>query len=588
MNGNRELVEYWHTLVLENGRASAPAWHDLIRRLRAGQSIPGVGTWRNLWAAEHGGIMPAVDARCPYSHSNPPRGWSMRTFARIKPDKFALLAARKGMGAALTAAAPMVQRTRVGLAPCQCVQIDDMWHEVKVAYLGNRHAQRVVELKAQDVLTGKVLCHLLVPVREGEDGARQTLRARWVRYLIDYVLTEVGIPAAGCTIMGERGTATLDAELTAALGAISDGAVRFRAGGLITGPLAQGLPGGQPKGNPRFKGLVEQGHRIIKDLLGVVQGNVGGGRGVEPEAAYGMTRLDEQLRKIADALEAERPGISRRLRMPFIPLDDFAELVNQAYDIMNGRTAHEMEGWEQCGFVAGELLMPGGAGWVPAESIFRESETVRTAIMSLVDSGAIQYRQRRLSPAEAFASRSGELHRLDRFASRVILGDALAVRGRVSDRLQIAVKSDDGSIDVTVSAVLADGRTIERGSEVMVWFNPLIPDHVQIADGSGRHLGETQIITPARTDDDLAIQRQLGTRQRAIAAELRRLAPTIRRRQRAANEAARINAIEILGYDPAEMPQGHRNAAAPDQVAAAREAIIAAAPGSIDDDFLFN
>ena len=388
--------------------------------------------------------------------------------------------------------------------------------------------------------------------------------------------------------MGERGTATLDAELTAALGAISDGAVRFRAGGLITGPLAQGLPGGQPKGNPRFKGLIEQGHRIVKDLLGAVQGNVGGGRGVEPEAAYGMTRMDEQLRKIADALEDTRPGISRRLRMPFMPLDDFAELVNQAYDLMDARTAHEMEGWEQCGFVAGELLMPGGAGWVPAESVFRESETIRNAIMSLVDSGAIQYRQRRLSPAEAFASRSGELHRLDRFASRIILGDALAVRGRVSDRLQIAAKSADGSIDVTVSAVLADGRTLERGAEVLCWVNPLIPQHVLIADGAGRHLGESAVVSPARTDDDLAIQRQLGTRQRAIAAELRRLAPTIRRRQRAAAEAARINATEILGYDPAEAPQTRRSAVAADPVAAAREAIIASAGETVEDEFLFN
>ena len=586
VSGNQQLVDFWATLCADNARASAPAWRELIRRLSAGAEIPGVGTWRDLYASEHGGVMPPPDMPCPYGVRNPPTGWSQRNFARIKPSKFGLLAARRGMGAAIMSAAPAVVRTRIGLAPCQVIQIDDMWHECKVSYAGNRHAQRVVELAAQDVLTGKMLSWLIKPVRERDDGTREVLRARWVRYLLAHIFCDIGIPSAGCLIMGERGTATLSDDLVRTLSEVSGGRIRFGAGGINSTPLAAGLPGGQPHGNPRYKGMIEGAHRIVKDILGATQGLIGGGRGAQPEAAYGLDQADERLRRIAAALEPTRPGITQRLVMPYMPYDDFCALVDRAYDQFNGRTDHQIADWESCGFVSGEYRLPGGA-WMPTAALSAQSDAVRASINQLIAAGAIEYRQRRLSPAEAFTSRAGDLHRLDRFAARLILGDELAICGTVSDRLQIRCKADADGIDCVVSGVLVDGRTIDRGASVRVWINPLSPAGVAMIEGpDGRYLGEAQIMAAARIDDDAAIAKQLGVRNAAIAAEMRRLAPVVRSRQAAANKAAEINAREILGYDPAALLDAERTAS---PVAKAQQDSLAASAArfSTDDNDLY-
>ena len=53
-------------------------------------------------------------------------------------------------------------------------------------------------------------------------------------------------------------------------------------------------------------------------------------------------------------------------------------------------------------------------------------------------------------------------------------------------------------------------------------------------------------------ESDEATRRNLGLRQRALAEEDRRLSPIVAARRRREAEAARHNALELLGRDPAE------------------------------------
>jgi ABC-type antimicrobial peptide transport system permease subunit len=87
----------------------------------------------------------------------------------------------------------------------------------------------------------------------------------------------VGVPEGGCVIKGEHGTASADDTFASALAAIN--AVRedagwkpvvFRAGSIITEPLAKGLPGVQSKGNPRHKGMIEQMHATLKNYADAI------------------------------------------------------------------------------------------------------------------------------------------------------------------------------------------------------------------------------------------------------------------------------------------------------------------------------
>ena len=124
------FVQFWRGLVLQNQRVSSRAWDKLLARLRAGEAIPGVGDWRAIWAAEFPGR--EVPAVCPYRPGVLlPAGWSKANLMRLLPSKWALTAARQGTLAA-AALLPSVPRTRAGLLRGQIVEIDDMWHDVKV------------------------------------------------------------------------------------------------------------------------------------------------------------------------------------------------------------------------------------------------------------------------------------------------------------------------------------------------------------------------------------------------------------------------------------------------------------------------
>lgn len=552
-----EFVAFWRDLCASNARATSGAEAELMRRLRSGESIPGLGTWRDIWSAEHGGAPCDPLMVCPYTlrGRERPRGLSTTALRRMAPDAFALAAARRGLMHATMEFAPTVPRTRVGLAPCQVVQIDDMWHEAKVVWDGNRSAERVMEFAMMDVLTGRILCQLRKPGVREDDGTLRTLKGAWVRYLLAHLLCGIGIPEAGCLIMGEHGTASADAELRATLAQVSDGKVRFGAGGRLSGPLAPGLASGGGKGNPRYKGLLEGAHSLVKNMLGGAPGNVGGGRGREPENAAARDRATERLLAMADALEGERPGIRRRLALEHHLLyADFCAVADRVYREINGRTDHRLEGWEQCGFVVGEYRVTRDSPWIPMASLRRMAPEQARAFGELIDAGAMESRMRRMSPDEAFESRRGELRRLGPVEAMLVMGRALAVECVCSPRLQLDYRQADTMMRATVLGQLSDGRLLERGRRYLVWINPLAADRAIVADADGRYLGEAAVQLPAvygdaETSEGMA--RALSLRSRALADAKRSLAPIAAARQRRAAEASRVNALELLGRDPA-------------------------------------
>lgn len=556
LSGNRAFLAHWHDLVCSNRRATRPAWSALVAQLRAGERIPGVGDWRDVWAAENGGFAPPPGMPCPYFEHCPPRGWSLRHLTRLKPEAFALEAARHGMMSATLAHAPAVPLTRVGLACGSVWQLDDMWYEQKVAYEGNRHAQRVVEYALLEALTGHVALRLMKPVRERDDGTRETLRSIWTRYVVAALLCAVGVAAEGpVLVMGEHGTAASDPELDAALAECTGGRVRFGAGSILSKPIGEGLWGGRPKGNPRYKGRLEGFHALIKNELGAAPGSVGGGRGMEPEEAYGMDREDERLRRLAEGLEGEKPGILARLRLPYAPFDDFARLVEEAYARIEARVDHELEGWEKCGFVTGDYRLGEGAPWQPIAALEKQDPALAAAIRGSIGRGTVEYRTRRLSRAEAWAQRRGGLVRYEPFVGARVMGDALACECVVDARRTVAFRDPATDLRCTVAASLEDGRVLPPGTRLRVWVNPLDSGRALVADAEGRWLGVAPVMRAAVLGSDASdetVRESLGLRQRALSDAARSLAPHVAARRRRAAEDARANALELLGRDPAE------------------------------------
>lgn len=572
---NRAFVEGWHARVLANRRKVKPAWRTLLSDLAAGVEIPGVGTWRDLYQQMHG-YRPAADEPCPWSVRNPPPGWSLRNLMMLKPDKFALAAARVGLGVAKIDFLPTVRLTRVGLLPCQVVEVDDMWYEHMVIFGGNAKPQRVVEFAALDRLTGHVICHLVKPVVEAADGTRKTLKSAWARFLYHYLLCVVGVPAGGCLIKGEHGTASQDETFARALEAIN--AVRaanglkpvaFRAGSIITEPLAKGLPDVQHHGNPRHKGSIEQMHATLKNYVdALIFGNVGGGRGVQPEETAGMVREDAALVAVANALalnsNTQILKHSNTLTFNFPTWSAFAAAADEAHRRMDERTDHALEGWAECGFMVGELKIAGMPHWSSMPRLAALPPARAAQVRALVARGAAEYRERRMSPAEAWAAsrRATELETVAPGFAPLILGKELAHAGTVGDKLTVAVRDAETGERYTVAAII-DGRPLPRGAQVQIWINPMDAGRAYVADMQGRFLGVADVMQAARADagaDVPELQRQLGLRSAALADERARLAPAIRARLAARNEAAAANLAALGIEDPAEV-EAERDAA---------------------------
>lgn len=555
---NEAFVEHWQRLCLENRRKVRPAWMRLVRDFAAGVEIPGVGTWREMYLADRG-YYPAAGEPCPWGERNPPPGWSLRNLRKFTPDEFAMVAAHRGMAEAKSRFGLSVTKTRIGLKCCRVVEVDDMWYEHAVIYPGNAAPQRVVEFAAMDRLTAHVICHLMKPIREKADGTRETLKAAWAKYVYHYVLCVSGIPPEGCIIRGERGTTKSDAELDAALAAINAwrkgagrGEVAFEAGSLMNEPVAPGLPNGAPKGNPRHKGMIEQMHATLKNELGHVLGEVGGGRGVQPEETGAMSAEARKLITLAWAR-----GVSvDKLKCQFLSWQDFAAAADRAHENIDRRTVHSLEGWAECGFMAGEVRLQGEASWRAVPCAAEMSPEESGAIGALVKAGYAEYRERRLSPKEAWEKSRKALEKVPDYFAPAILGSELCVVAKVNANMQFRYRDANVGSQLVVAAVAGD-KLLERGREYRVWVNPLDGDKAYVADMNGLFLGVAKVMQAVRADatpEELAAQ--LGLRRRVLAEESRRLRPIVRSRLAAAANRAAANIAALGLEEPGVSSQG--------------------------------
>ena len=566
---NKEFIAFWHELCLNNKRKTAPAYRELFARLRAGEVIPGYGDWREIFAGENGGLYPAPDRACPYeANLHVPKGWTARTLNRLKPDEFALVAMRKGMMEATMEKTPDIRRTRAGLKSGRVIQFDDMWYEHKVISPLNKKPQRVVEYAMMDVATGCIFAYLPKPVLETMEGKLETLKSVWTRYCYAYLLGTIGVPKEGVIIMGEHGTASADNDLRVTLARISggriefdgkrevvaeEGSVRFGAGGILTRPIEKGFYEGRGKGNPRYKGSLEGMHGYVKNELAGVLGHMGGGRDEHGEWVYGMEKHDDRLSAIVKVLESTRPGIGCRIVRPFMDYFDFRSIIDLAYNRINSRMDHRLEGWDEQGFMLPEYWNAAACAWVPVESVRNEPRVIQQAIYNAIQAGKIKVRKRRLSPVEAWELRAGdrEWKLPPSVIALEVMGPRLCQTCLCTDKLQLHYKDLSTLTDCWVNGILDGGGSLTRGVSYQVWINPFEPLKAFIADMQGKYIGTAKVQEMFGYDDIEGVKRALAVRQTALAEERKRIQPALNRMLRKEAAIAAHNASAIFGEDPA-------------------------------------
>ena len=241
--------------------------------------------------------------------------------------------------------------------------------------------------------------------------------------------------------MGEHGTATADSDFQAAPPKCQAAQSPLEQA-ASSQPLAKRALRWPSKGNPKYKGLIECLHSLKQNEMAHIKGGQIGSRdsmGNEPETVYGMDKEQLALATAVTALEPSSPGIQDRLSWPWMPWEDYSQLKAYYYDNINRRTWHEMEGWNECGFLVGEWRPSAGQPWMPMSALESMAEAA-PAMRKVIEQTPSLFRTRRMSPDEAWLTRAADVKQLGDWAMPILLGDKLAQTCTVRLKLTIDFK----------------------------------------------------------------------------------------------------------------------------------------------------
>lgn len=530
------FVEFWKTFAERNQRKSRPAWRRMIAFWRAGNPIPGYP------APEQGKVSPPADLH------GVPAGWGYRNLMRYQPARHELTLARIGRSAAAPFR-PLVFSTRVGLKPGQYLVFDDLEHQLKVNFLGvNTRAMRPLELACLDLFSGCKIAWGMKPTID-DNGAKQKLKEREMRFLLAYILTRIGYRAEGTTLCVEHGTAAIRPDIERILLDATDGAVTVARSG-IEGAAAL-VYEGRGKGNFRFKSYLESHHNLTQNELAHLPGQMGMDRDHSPEELHGRERHNNALMKALKYLPADRAAL---IDFPFLEFGVFMDLAAQAYQVINNRDWHDLEGFQEAHLVKHEFRLGMDLPWLPAAQLAAAPEHERAAIHALIAQPGYT-RIRKMSPQEVWDSGKSELIRLPGHIAPLIIGTDNAAERRVGDNGLIEFQ--DRNLGPGTFRYLAQCRTPEgdlirlpEGDRVLAFCNPFDASvlHVCRAGASaGAYIGECARWESVRRDDVEALHRQMGAAAKAEYELLRPYQARHTAEMRARTAAAKNNAGILAG-----------------------------------------
>lgn len=467
-NVPRQVVESMYKTYCENNqRSNRRAWHAMLRDIRGGVAIPGVGDWRALWRLCYPGEV--SPSKCPIGWVPP--GMTYRNLQRYAgATSYELAATRIGSKLAREYVPP-IYATRVGMVPGQVYQFDDMWHDIEVVLPGvNKGLARPLEFGCVDYASTNKIAYGLRCQQERDDGSKRHLSEREMRWLVCHILTNVGYHKDGCCFVIEHGTATIRPDQREWITRMTDGRVTFRTSSILGAAVHKGMFNGRGKGNFRAKALIESSHRLLHyesaDLPAQTGGNA---RADRPEQLDGVEDYAETLVKAWQTLPEEK---RRLLWMPALSFWAYREICMKLYDRIYQRTDHTCEGWEKNGWMVEEWSVDGRGDWKPVDSIpLLPAAMQPLAIAACKEPGHV--RSRRMSPLEVWERGQRNLVRLPPWAVIDLLGPEL---------MHVCTVQDNGLIEF-------QDAQIEVGQKFRFVATCLTPDGSVTQLRPGRKVG---------------------------------------------------------------------------------------------------
>ena len=560
------LVRVWKTLCEENQRAFKPAHRTLIMRLQR---------WRSgdQTAAIDGYIRPPANA----PGSDYPHGWTLSNLLQYKPTDVETTAARHGRSAAM-ALLPGVHTTRVGTYPFREIQFDDMWHDFEVNAPRQKKACRLLEFNCADHCTNYIFRPGLKPrLVNQDDGRRKQLDSRdFHLYLVNWLM-DFGVHPDGTILNLENGTANVTRAFEEKLLFLFDGRLTIIRSGMSGAPAFPGAYRERAKGNFRVKAIKEGAGKMIHNQLAGLIGQVGMHRDNEPASHAGRSQENEALL----LLQAAVPALAGKLRMGILDLGEAVYAVNEAYQMLNDRHDHAIEGWEEMGWVINQFrATPEIGGWIAMDDLLPRLDADQQQLVHLQMQINPDIRRRHwLSPAEALQPHVSRLIKPPHDAVPHLLGDEYAATHTVSGgKIMFTRPEFPGRLRYPAVYQDCDGfrRRVDNGTEVLTHFNPWKPEYLYLSDPSSRRfLGRVKLDTSITRGDVDAIHHRYGK----VLAEFKEATNALTDRhgekripmmkantsalRAAAGPTARETALAAGGFDASDMLDDSQDACVP-------------------------
>lgn len=567
------LARHYKTHCERNQRSSKAAYDQMLRDIRAGTAIPGIGDWRTLWAETHPSV-PAPDV-CPVDFV--PVGLTYRNMLRVGGlSRYERLAARHGQKAALTAA-PSVYSTRCGVEVGQILMWDDLTHDILIDAGNNVRSVRPQEFACLDVASAYKIAYGIKAEILQDDGKRERLREREMRYLVAHVLTQVGYRAAGSIWYVEHGTAAIRDAMRKAIRALTRDAVQFQTSAILGQQVHGGMWPGKGEGVPGLKAHLESSFNLVHNVAGALPAQTGSNsRLTKPEQLHGLTTYHEGLMRSVAALPEET---KRRLMLPVMRLSEFTDAIAALYRVIADRREHDLEGWEQCGHVEHCFRLSPAMPWAPiAGTLAAIEDPEKRKVMETAIATLAERRMVRASPAEVWRRGAAKLTRLEHWATVALLADdeRCVRRDRMTRKGEIAFQDayyGPGVHRFWPVLHTPDGREelLQDHRDYGLILTPYDPNRIYVCEPAGMScLGYCERMVPGSRVDISTMGPLMGRRQEV----LRMLNEPIQERHQADAEARQA----MMAHNEIVIAEGRAGVPAPE--AAAR---IAAEPGRMDE-----
>ena len=504
------------------------AWRRMMSDFRQGVIFPGIGTWREVWRAEHPGM--EIPLRCPASWE--PRGWSYAQMQnRLGTDPGFLASLEwtiRGAGAASRFIRDVMRsrldpKTGRQLPGGSVYQWDDAFDNIVVMCKGHMGLWRPIGFHCYDVGTGYHLpafqkprpySHTDTQDRIAGDGLTEQMFAM----MFFYVHAVIGFHRDGVTHVLEKGTTAIRDAVRDRLKMLPGygSRIHFMTGTPKTEAAHKGLFLGR-FGHPQMKSIVEGAHRYRQLETADLPGAVGNSAANKPEDLEAYKGHEEKF--IAKLTVADLPEeIVKMFSKRFLEWSEYQVVAGARSDAINDTHEHRLEGWGERYHVE-EFADPDAPDkWYPMAMLDTLTPVTqeRIAQLMLADPGRMA-RSRRMSRREAWATWKDELDHVPLTEMWYFMDPRWAKELTVTPKRTIKFRDEQfygKGVEMVYEAKVVDAngnaKYLAPGQKVRVYINAWgeLQNHIWIANEADEPLGMANRIEAAFWADPAMIKEE--------------------------------------------------------------------------------